>query len=130
MSILYIQRVDGEWVDVTDGQLLTCCDCGLVHDTDYIVLDGRILKRAFRDRRGTAYCRMRKDVKMSIRNLKKRKMMDKKIKVKQIKELLNRIEESLGHYSKIGGVAPPFIKTDDVAIRDCLVRIKGKLCIK
>ena len=70
MADMYIQRHDGEWVDVTEGQLLACCDCGLVHDTEYAVLDGRILKRAFRDKRETAYRRMRKDVKASIKALK------------------------------------------------------------
>ena len=73
MAVPYIQRFDGEWVDVTGGQLLACCDCGLVHDTEYAVLDGRILKRAFRDRKETNYRRMRKDVKASINTLKKRK---------------------------------------------------------
>lgn len=72
MSTPYIQRYDGEWVDVTNGQLLACCDCGLIHDTEYALLDGRILKRAFRDRRETAHRRMRKDVKASINTLKKR----------------------------------------------------------
>ena len=70
MGIAYIQRFDGEWVDVTNGQLLACCDCGLVHDTEYAVLDGRILKRVFRDRKETSYRRKRKDVKASINTLK------------------------------------------------------------
>ncbi len=70
MSQLYIQRHDGEWVDVTDGQLLACCDCGLVHETEYAVLDNRILKRAFRDKRSTADRRKRNDVKASIEFLK------------------------------------------------------------
>lgn len=72
MSELYIQRYDGEWVDVTDGQFLACCDCGLVHDTEYAILDGRILKRSFRDRKGTAHRRMRKEIRASIDTLKKR----------------------------------------------------------
>ncbi len=73
MSQLYIQRHDGEWVDVTDGQLLACCDCGLVHETEYAVLGNRILKRAFRDRRSTADRRKRTDVKASIKTLKVKK---------------------------------------------------------
>ena len=51
----------------------------------------------------------------------------KEFEVKQIEELLNKIEESLGHYSKIGGPAPPFIKTDDDAIRDCLAQIRNEI---
>ncbi len=70
---IYIQRYDGEWVDVTDGQFLACCNCGLVHKTEYVILDGRILKRATRDRRETAYRRMRKDVKASIKEIKHRR---------------------------------------------------------
>ena len=70
MSQLYIQRHDGEWVDVTDGQSLACCDCGLVHKTEYAILDNRILKRVFRDKRSTANRRKRKDVKASIKGLK------------------------------------------------------------
>ena len=73
MGNLYIQRHDGEWVDVTEGQVLACCDCGLVHEVEYAVLDGRILKRVFRDRKETAYRRMRKDTKASIKSLKKGK---------------------------------------------------------
>ncbi|KKN75926.1 hypothetical protein LCGC14_0376340 [marine sediment metagenome] len=70
MAQAYIQRHDGEWIDVTDGQLLACCDCGLIHKVEYAILDGRILKRAFRDNRETAYRRNTKDVKKSICKLK------------------------------------------------------------
>jgi len=70
MADKYLQRNDGEWSDVTDGQSVACCDCGLVHYTEYVVLDGRILKRVFRDNRSTTYRRQRKDVKASIKALK------------------------------------------------------------
>ncbi|MGR3292509.1 MAG: hypothetical protein ACUZ9M_00670 [Candidatus Scalindua sp.] len=69
MKAMYIQRHDGEWVDVTDGQLIACCDCGLVHDYEYACLDGRILKRAFRNKLETSYRRKRNDVKKSMRKL-------------------------------------------------------------
>ncbi len=72
MGVMYIQRHDGEWVDVTEGQLLACCDCGLIHDTKYFVLDGRILKRVFRDNKETAYRRNRKDVKLNVKELNKK----------------------------------------------------------
>ena len=74
MAQVYIQRFDGEWVDVTNGQLLACCDCGLVHDTEYAVLDGRILKRAFRDRKETGYRRMQNNVRASISVMKEKIM--------------------------------------------------------
>ena len=70
MSKIYIQRHDEEWVDVTNGQLLACCDCGLTHETEYAILDSRILKRVFRDRKSTADRRKRNDVKASIKLLK------------------------------------------------------------
>ncbi len=70
MNDTYIQRNDGEWSDVTDGLNVACCDCGLVHNTEYVVLDGRILKRVFRDNRRTTNRRRRKDVKTSIKALK------------------------------------------------------------
>ena len=70
MGDSYLLRNDGEWSDVTDGQNVACCDCGLVHNADYAVLDGRILKRVFRDNRRTAHRRQRKDVKESIKKLK------------------------------------------------------------
>ncbi len=72
MAVNYIQRFDNEWVDVTNGQLIACCDCGLVHDFEYAILGDRILKRALRNNRETAYRRNRKDVKASIKKLKKK----------------------------------------------------------
>jgi len=50
----YIQRYNGEWVDVTRGHFVACCDCGLVHEEDFSILDNRILRRSFRDNRLTA----------------------------------------------------------------------------
>ena len=43
---------------------------------------------------------------------------------KELNDELDKIESSLGHYSNIGGVDPPFIKTDDNAIRDSIAKIK------
>ena len=34
----YIQRFDGEWVDVTCERFLACCDCGLVHREQYRII--------------------------------------------------------------------------------------------
>ncbi len=73
MSTVYNQRYDGEWVDVTDERLVACCDCGLVHSNEYTILDGRILRRAFRNKRATANRRRMKTVKASIRCLNRKK---------------------------------------------------------
>ena len=72
MSIEYTQRYDGEWVDVTDERCFACCDCGLVHTLEHAVLEGRILRRVFRDDRATANRRRTTGVKASIKALKER----------------------------------------------------------
>ena len=63
MGIPYIQRWDGEWVDVTAERCLACCDCGLVHNEEYRIIEAEngnehILRRVIRDRRATANRRM------------------------------------------------------------------------
>lgn len=65
----YHQRYDGEWVDVTDSNYDACCDCGLMHRYEFVVLDGRILRRVFRDNRKTAARRRSKAVIKSIKHL-------------------------------------------------------------
>lgn len=76
MPVLFNQRYDGEWVDVTDERAFACCDCGLVHNYEHIVItsDGnlRILRRAWRDRRATANRRRIKAIKAGIKALAKR----------------------------------------------------------
>lgn len=73
MTIAYNQRYDGEWVDVTEERFYSCCDCGLVHRYEHRVLEGRILRRVFRDNRATADRRRKTDVKASIKALKKKR---------------------------------------------------------
>lgn len=54
----YPQVYDGEWVQpVRRGYKMRCCDCGLVHRTDFRLHKGHIQLRAFRDRRATAASR-------------------------------------------------------------------------
>lgn len=50
----FIQRYDKEYSDVTDGVNVVCCDCGLIHHYEFIVLNDRILKRSVRLNRETA----------------------------------------------------------------------------
>jgi len=66
----YHQKHDGEWDDVTDGKFTVCCDCGLVHFYEFAVLDGRILRRAWRDKRMTASRRRSKEVIKSLKRIK------------------------------------------------------------
>ncbi len=66
----FIQQYDGDWMDITDRQRISCCECGLIHNVEYVILRGRILERAFRDARRTASYRRRKAVRESIKKLK------------------------------------------------------------
>lgn len=52
--MIMIQRFDGEWVDVTCERSVQCCDCGLVHEEDYRIIEGSVIRRAFRNNRLTA----------------------------------------------------------------------------
>ena len=58
MSQVVIRRYDHEWVDVTAGRCVECCDCGLVHHEDYRIVRGEdgdhIIRAVVRDNRLTA----------------------------------------------------------------------------
>ncbi len=69
----YAQRYDGEWVDVTDERAVACCDCGLVHSQEFIILDDRILRRLFRKAHLTAYRRRTNTIKTSIKTLNEKR---------------------------------------------------------
>lgn len=52
--------VDGEWVVISWlGQREQCCDCGLVHDVDYKVENGKLHFRAVRKDKETSRGRKR-----------------------------------------------------------------------
>ncbi len=65
-----MQVYDGEWVDVTDGTVTACCDCGLVHIQTFAIFEGRILRKINLDNRRTYARRRTKMVKKSIKRLK------------------------------------------------------------
>ena len=65
------QVYDGEWVDVTDGTITACCDCGLVHVVNYVILESRILRKLAVDKNRTYNRRKTKCVKASIKKFKK-----------------------------------------------------------
>lgn len=49
------------WVQpVPNGYKMACCDCGLVHDMDFRIEDGRVQFRAKRNVRSTAAVRREK----------------------------------------------------------------------
>jgi len=39
---------DGEWVAPLPGYLMQCCDCGLRHQMEFRIVDGRVQFRAWR----------------------------------------------------------------------------------
>jgi len=52
----------GEWVEVVGGyDRIVCCDCGLVHDMDFRVRNGRVQYRPRRNRRDTARMRAKRE---------------------------------------------------------------------
>lgn len=58
MGKVYERPSAGEWVQpVKKAYKMACCDCGLVHNLDFRVKDGRIQFRAFRNNRSTALMR-------------------------------------------------------------------------
>lgn len=55
---LYPSVSSNEWVQpVRNGYRMACCDCGLVHDVDFRVKNGRVQLRARRNNRSTAAIR-------------------------------------------------------------------------
>ena len=64
------QVYEGEYVDVTNGTITACCDCGLVHVVNYKVVDGRILRMLFVDTVRTRNRRKTKCIQESIKRIK------------------------------------------------------------
>lgn len=53
----------GEWVQpVRNGYKMACCDCGLVHNMDFRVKEGRAQFRVFRNNRSTALMRRHRNI--------------------------------------------------------------------
>ncbi len=73
------QIYDGDWMDVTDGTITSCCDCGLTHTERYAVLDGRILRMCQVDQKITYSRRRAGAIKDSIRTIY-RKVFHKRAK--------------------------------------------------
>jgi hypothetical protein len=57
-GVPYMQIHDGEWIEpIRRGFIHQCCDCALVHVTDYAVEGGRVQFKTRVDRRLTAAAR-------------------------------------------------------------------------
>jgi hypothetical protein len=54
----YLQVDADTWIQpVRRGYRMACCDCGLVHELDFRIRDGRVQVRARRNNRATAAMR-------------------------------------------------------------------------
>ena len=50
----YPIRQDGEWITAKNKKhRIACCDCGLVHDLEFRIIEGEFEFRAFRNNRAT-----------------------------------------------------------------------------
>lgn len=59
----YEEPEEGKWVQpVEQGYKLACCDCGLVHDVDFRVYEGRAQLRMARNNRSTAQVRRHRNI--------------------------------------------------------------------
>jgi len=57
----YTQIQDGEWIRPEgDNYREQCCDCGLVHNVEFRIVDGHVEWRAVRNAKATAACRRTK----------------------------------------------------------------------
>ena len=57
----YQKVKDGQWVQpVMQGYRMACCDCGLVHEMDFIIVKNKVRFRATRHTRATAAKRRNK----------------------------------------------------------------------
>lgn len=50
----YYVQTDGEWVQPKRDYRMGCCDCGLVHDMQFRIRNGKIQFSATRNNRATA----------------------------------------------------------------------------
>jgi hypothetical protein len=54
----YLQITEGDWIQpVKKGFKHQCCDCAMVHTTDYRIVEGSVQFRVKVDRRATAAAR-------------------------------------------------------------------------
>ena len=57
MVKVYDQTEDGEWYEAPSKQRIACCDCGLAHDYEFRIVEGRVQYRIRRNNRATAQIR-------------------------------------------------------------------------
>jgi Zn-finger protein len=60
---------DGEWIQPKKGWSMRCCDCGLVHQVEFRIVNGKVQLAATRNKRATAASRKGKRFRDSIKKL-------------------------------------------------------------
>lgn len=65
----FIQMVENTWYKLDSPEVTECCDCGLVHHTEYMMENGRMFWRAVVDKKATAAARKAAGIKV-IKNAK------------------------------------------------------------
>jgi hypothetical protein len=60
-----IQMEAGKWYRLDSPEITECCDCGLVHHTEYMFENGRMFWRAITDRKATRASRKRNGITVS-----------------------------------------------------------------
>lgn len=63
-----IQMYEGAWYALRNPDLTECCDCGLVHNTEYKIDGMRIFWKAKVDKRATTAARKRHGIKITKAN--------------------------------------------------------------
>jgi hypothetical protein len=59
----YTKPKENEWIQpIKKGYKLGCCDCGLVHDMDFRIHNGRVQFRVRRNYRSTAQMRRHNNI--------------------------------------------------------------------
>ncbi len=73
MTRRYVQIEDGDWFEPSDQRRYydQCCDCGLTHELNFKVVDGKVLFRTRLRPRETAAARRRVAIKRRIAELGK-----------------------------------------------------------
>ena len=64
-----IQMTENTWYRLDSPEVTECCDCGLVHHTEYMMEGGRLFWRAVVDKKATAAARKLQGIKV-IKNSK------------------------------------------------------------
>ena len=64
MPLISVQMEEGKWYRLDSPEITECCDCSLIHITEYMFENGRLLWRAKVDRKATRAKRKENGIKI------------------------------------------------------------------